>query len=73
MKGWPPRVVRGATAQVALASSVNQTVKLPRRQPGLVGRPVRDLVLPAWDVVTAILVQLEGQGIRCEKRTPLLC
>ena len=29
-QGCPPRVVRGAAAQAAIASSVNQTVKLPR-------------------------------------------
>jgi hypothetical protein len=29
-QGWPPQVVRGAAAQAAIASSVNQTVKLPR-------------------------------------------
>src|SRR5208337_5531147 len=29
-QGCPPRVVRGAACQAAIASSVNQTVKLPR-------------------------------------------
>ena len=29
-QGCPPRVVRGAARQAAIASSVNQTVKLPR-------------------------------------------
>jgi hypothetical protein len=29
-QGCPPRVVRGSTRQAAIASSVNQTVKLPR-------------------------------------------
>src|SRR5918994_822828 len=30
-------------------------------QAGVIGRPVRDLVLLPWDVVAAGLVQLEGQ------------
>ena len=34
----------------------------PLAQAGFIGRPVRDLVLLAWDVVAAILVQLEGHG-----------
>jgi hypothetical protein len=29
-QGCPPRVVRGAARQAAIASSVNQTVRLPR-------------------------------------------
>src|SRR3954466_4536787 len=29
-QGWPPRVVRGSARQAATASSVNQTVRLPR-------------------------------------------
>src|SRR3954462_7874486 len=29
-QGWPPRVVRGSASHAAMASSVNQTVKLPR-------------------------------------------
>jgi hypothetical protein len=29
-QGCPPRVVRGSTRQAAIASFVNQTVKLPR-------------------------------------------
>ena len=29
-QGWPPRAVRGSALQAAMASSVNQTVKLPR-------------------------------------------
>ena len=29
-QGCPPRVVRGSAAQASIASSVNQTVKLPR-------------------------------------------
>ena len=29
-QGCPPRVVRGSALQAAIASSVNQTVKLPR-------------------------------------------
>ena len=29
-QGCPPRVVRGSARQAAIASSVNQTVKLPR-------------------------------------------
>ena len=29
-EGCPPRVVRGAVTQAAIASGVNQTVKLPR-------------------------------------------
>jgi hypothetical protein len=29
-QGCPPRVVRGAARQAAMASSLNQTVKLPR-------------------------------------------
>jgi hypothetical protein len=29
-QGCPPRVVRGSVVQAAIASSVNQTVKLPR-------------------------------------------
>ena len=28
--GWPPGVVRGSACQAAIASSVNQTVRLPR-------------------------------------------
>ena len=31
-QGCPPRVVLGAASQPAIASSVNQTVKLPRRR-----------------------------------------
>jgi hypothetical protein len=30
--GWPPGVVRGSARHAAIASSVNQTVKLPRRR-----------------------------------------
>jgi hypothetical protein len=30
--GCPPGVVRGAAFQLAMAASVNQTVKLPRRR-----------------------------------------
>ena len=29
-QGCPPRVVRGSARQAAIASSVNQTVRLPR-------------------------------------------
>src|SRR5271166_2440775 len=29
-QGWPPRVVRGVARHAAIASSLNQTVKLPR-------------------------------------------
>jgi len=29
-RGCPPRVVRGSAAHAAIASSVNQIVKLPR-------------------------------------------
>ena len=29
-QGCPPRVVRGSARQAAIASSLNQTVKLPR-------------------------------------------
>jgi hypothetical protein len=29
-QGWAPRVVRGSAAQAAIASSVNQTDRLPR-------------------------------------------
>ena len=29
-KGWPPRVVRGEAFHPAIASSLNQTVRLPR-------------------------------------------
>ena len=29
-QGCPPRVVRGSAAQASIASSVNQTVRLPR-------------------------------------------
>src|SRR5690242_13257762 len=29
-QAWPPRVARGPAAQAAIASSVNQTVRLPR-------------------------------------------
>ena len=29
-QGWPPGVVRGAALQPSMASSVNQTVRLPR-------------------------------------------
>jgi hypothetical protein len=29
-KGWPPRVLRGEAFQPAIASSLNQTVRLPR-------------------------------------------
>jgi hypothetical protein len=29
-QGWPPRVVRGSALQAVIASSENQTVKLPR-------------------------------------------
>jgi hypothetical protein len=29
-QGWPPRVVRDSAAQAAIASAVNQTVRLPR-------------------------------------------
>jgi len=29
-QGWPPRVVRGSAAHASIASSLNQTVRLPR-------------------------------------------
>jgi hypothetical protein len=29
-QGWPPRIVRGSASQAAIASSVNQTGRLPR-------------------------------------------
>ena len=31
-QGCPPRVVRGAARQAAMAASVNHTVRLPRRR-----------------------------------------
>ena len=37
-----------------------QTAALP--QAGVISWPVRDLALLPWDLVTARLVQLEGQG-----------
>ena len=40
-------------------------------QAGLVGGPVRDLVLLAWDVVAAILVELERHsGIQVKNGRP---
>jgi hypothetical protein len=61
-QGCPPRVVRGSAARrdCFIREPDRQTSTLA--QAGVIGRSVRALVLLPCDVVTAGLVQLEGQG-----------
>jgi hypothetical protein len=59
--GCPPRVVRGAACQAAIASSVNQTVKLPRSRK-LASYATQFVTLLLWDVVTTRGVGLERHG-----------
>jgi hypothetical protein len=69
----PPEVVRGSASQDATASSVNhhcQTALLAQNR--VIRGRVFDLALLLWNVVAAILVQLERQGAfrGSEKGTP---
>jgi hypothetical protein len=60
---------RGYDAHAAIASPENQTVDAAFLwQTGVTGWPVRDLVLLAWSVVTAILVQLKRHNGYSELR-----
>ena len=54
-QGCPPRVVRGSARQAAIASSVNQTVKLPRW---------RKLASYSAQLVTALIGFQGGAGMR---------
>jgi hypothetical protein len=61
----PSRVVPTSSNNipyVGFCSSPPHRPTAPLTQPGLVGWPVGDLALLAWNVVAAILVQLERHG-----------
>jgi hypothetical protein len=59
-RGWPPRVARGSAFRAAIATSVRQTVRLPRwRKTIIIGSPIRHFVPLLRDVITAILVRFE--------------
>ena len=58
----PPRVVRGAARQAAIASSLNHTRQAaPLAQTGVIRRPVRHLALLLRDVVATNSVGFERQ------------
>ena len=62
-QGCPPRVVRGSARQARdrlVGEPDRQTPALT--QAGVIGGPVRDLVLLPWNMAAAGLVQLERQG-----------